>query len=143
MAFFGQKDFQQLAVIRELVRQTGSKVDIITCPIIRENDGLAMSSRNSLLEPEIRKNSPVIYRTISRAAAMISEYDIPAIREYVFQSINAIPGFAVEYFEIADDAELIPLENKKGIRNDRKYFGCIAVKAGKVRLIDNIEIRLA
>ena len=65
IAFFGQKDFQQLAVIKELVRQTGSKVRIIGCPIIREKDGLAMSSRNMLLEPEIRKNAPVIFRTIS------------------------------------------------------------------------------
>ena len=65
IAFFGMKDFQQLAVIKELVRQTGNKVKITGCPIIRENDGLAMSSRNRLLEPDIRKNASVIFRTIS------------------------------------------------------------------------------
>ena len=80
IAFFGLKDFQQLAVIKELVRQTDNKVKIIACPIIREKDGLAMSSRNRLLEPEIRKNAPVIFKTISAASEMISENDIPEIR---------------------------------------------------------------
>jgi pantoate--beta-alanine ligase len=79
IAIFGMKDFQQLAVIRELVRQTGNKVKITGNPIIRENDGLAMSSRNMLLDPEIRKHAAIIYKTISSASAMISEHDIPEI----------------------------------------------------------------
>ena len=140
LAIFGQKDFQQLAVIRELVRQTRDKVKIIAHPIIRENDGLAMSSRNQLLEPEVRKNAPVIFKTISAAAEMISYHDIPEIKDFVIRMINSVPGFFVEYFEIADDEKLMPVNFRKEMKKDKKYFGCIAVKAGKIRLIDNIEI---
>ena len=92
IAFFGMKDFQQLAVIKELVRQTASKVKITGCPIIREKDGLAMSSRNTLLEPDIRKNAPVIFRTISTASSMIREYDIAEIKSFVKETINKVPG---------------------------------------------------
>jgi pantoate--beta-alanine ligase len=142
VAFFGLKDFQQLAVIKELVRQTGNKVKITGRPIIRENDGLAMSSRNRLLEPEIRKNAQVIFKTISSASSMIAEYDIAEIKSYVKDTINRIPGFAVEYYDIVDDTELIPVAEKSGMRPGKRYFGCIAVKAGTIRLIDNVEIGL-
>ena len=142
IAFFGIKDFQQLAVIRELVRQTGNKVRIIGSPIIRENDGLAMSSRNTLLKPEIRKNAPVIFRTISLASSMIGKYDIAEIKSYVEDAINQIPGFEVEYYDIVDDTELIPIKVKTEMEAGKRYFGCIAVKAGGIRLIDNVEIRL-
>jgi pantoate--beta-alanine ligase len=142
IAFFGMKDFQQLAVIKELVRQTASKVKITGCPIIREKDGLAMSSRNTLLEPDIRKNAPVIFRTISTASSMITEYDIAEIKSYVKETINKIPGFDVEYYDIADDTELIPVTVKSEMKPGRRYFGCIAVKAGRIRLIDNVEIEL-
>jgi pantoate--beta-alanine ligase len=141
-AYFGQKDFQQLAVVKELVRQTGLKVKIIGNPIIRENDGLAMSSRNRLLKPEIRKNASVIFRTISMVSEKLKEHEISEIKKWVEDAINSVPGFRVEYFEIADDAELIPLSGKSGISSKRKYFACIAVKAGDIRLIDNIEIAL-
>jgi len=141
-AWFGLKDFQQLAVIRELVRQTGSKVRIIGSHIIREEDGLAMSSRNRLLEPSIRKNAAIIYKTISAASEMTGDHDITFIKEYVRKSIGKINGFEVEYFEIVDDTELIPLDTLDEIKKGVRYFGCIAVKAGKIRLIDNIEIPL-
>jgi pantoate--beta-alanine ligase len=140
IAFFGQKDFQQLAVIKDLIRQTGSKISIIGNPIIREDDGLAMSSRNTLLEPDIRKNAPVIFKTISAAALMIKEKEIPEIKMYVSEKIGRVQGFEVEYFEIVDDIELIPVNSGNQFKRGRKYFGCIAVRAGKVRLIDNIEI---
>jgi pantoate--beta-alanine ligase len=142
IAIFGQKDFQQLAVIKELVRQTGDKVKIIAHPIIREKDGLAMSSRNMLLEPEIRKNAPVIFKTISAASKMIPDHDIPEIKTFVEKQINNVPGFDIEYFDIADDTELEPVSFKKEMQKDKRYFGCIAVRAGKIRLIDNIEIGL-
>jgi pantoate--beta-alanine ligase len=142
IAIFGQKDFQQLAVIKELVRQTGVNVKIIAHPIIREKDGLAMSSRNMLLEPEIRKNAPVIFKTLSAAAEMISGNDIPEIKAFVEKQINNVPGFQVEYFDIADDTELNPVTSRNEMKKDKKYYGCIAVKAGKIRLIDNIEIGL-
>ena len=142
IAFFGQKDFQQLAVIKELVRQTGDKVRIVGCPIIRENDGLAMSSRNRLLEPEIRKNAGIIFSTISAASDMLRTNEIAPIKKYVNETIESVKGFKLEYFEIADEVELIPVTDKAGIKKGKRYYGCIAVKAGKIRLIDNIEIQL-
>ncbi len=142
MAFFGQKDFQQLAVIKELVRQTGSKVKIIGNPIIREDDGLAMSSRNRLLDPEIRKKAGRIYSTISAAANMINDHDIPYLVAYVVKNIEKSEGFKVEYFEIVDDLELRPVAARCEMKKEKRYYGCIAVKAGKIRLIDNIEIPL-
>jgi pantoate--beta-alanine ligase len=142
MAFFGQKDFQQLAVVKALVKQTGDKVKIIGNPIIRENDGLAMSSRNRLLDPGIRKHASIIFKTLSSVSTIIGKYDIPEIKSYIAEAVNKIPGFNVEYFEIVDDTELIPLTGKADVRKGKKYYGCIAVQAGKIRLIDNIEIRL-
>ena len=142
IAIFGMKDFQQLAVIKELVRQTGNKVKIIGHPIIRETDGLAMSSRNRLLEPDIRRDAAIIYKTISAASLMIAEYDIPEIKSFVENNINHINGFKVEYFEIVDDRELVPVNIKDEMKQGKKYFGCIAVRAGNIRLIDNIEIGL-
>ena len=142
IACFGRKDFQQLTIVRELVRQTGGKVRIISCPIIREKDGLAMSSRNQLLEPEIRKNAAIIYSTLSAVTKMALTREIAEIKEYVKTNINRIPHFRVEYFEIVDDVELVPIIQKSEIEKSRNYFGCIAVIAGKIRLIDNIEISL-
>lgn len=142
IAFFGMKDFQQLAVIKELVKQTKRKVKVIGNPIIRENDGLAMSSRNILLNPEIRRNAPIIYKTISAASEMISGNDIPSIKSFVENSINSVHEFKVEYFEIVDDTELIPVNIRAEMKPGKRYFGCIAVQAGKIRLIDNIEFGL-
>lgn len=142
IAWFGLKDFQQLAVIKALVKQTGSKVRIIGNPIIREKDGLAMSSRNCLLEPEIRIHAGIIYKTISAITEMAKNTDIPEIKSFVTGSINKVPGFNVEYFDIVDDDELIPLATRTDLKKGKLYFGCIAVKAGKIRLIDNIKIGL-
>ncbi len=139
-AFFGQKDFQQLAVIKELVKQTGSKVEIIGNPIIREADGLAMSSRNRRLEPELRTRAGIIYSALSDAAGMIRNHDIPAIREHVVKKIENAGGFIVEYFEIADNIELKPVHTKTALEKGKRYYGCIAVKAGSIRLIDNVEV---
>jgi pantoate--beta-alanine ligase len=142
IAIFGMKDFQQFAMIKELVKQTGNKIKIIGGPIIRENDGLAMSSRNRLLEPAIRKHAAIIFKTISSASAMITKHDIPEIKFFVENSIGKVKGFKVEYFEIVDDDELIPVNKKEEIRKEKGYHGCIAVRAGEIRLIDNIEFRL-
>ena len=73
---------------------------------------------------------------------MIRDYDIPEIKSFVIKTINKVPGFDVEYFDIADDTELIPVSSKSEMKSGKRYFGCIAVKAGKIRLIDNIEIGL-
>jgi pantoate--beta-alanine ligase len=142
IAIFGIKDFQQLAVIKELVKQTGSRIRIEGSPIIRETDGLAMSSRNRLLEPVIRENASVIYRTLREAVSMMHQHDLAEIKSYVNNKINSVQGFSVEYFDIVDDTELIPVYSKSGMNSAKRYFGCIAVKAGAIRLIDNIEIGL-
>jgi pantoate--beta-alanine ligase len=142
LAFFGMKDFQQLAVIKKLVLQMNNKVRIIPCPIVRETDGLAMSSRNRLLEIEIRKRAPVIFNTLSAASSMIRDNDITEIRKFVENNINNTLGFALEYFEIVDDTELIPVGRKGEMTSEKQYYGCIAVKAGKIRLIDNVRIGL-
>jgi pantoate--beta-alanine ligase len=142
IAYFGQKDFQQVAVIRELVRQLNYHITISSNPIIREPDGLAMSSRDRLLEPGIRKAAPIIFKTISEAAQMISEKDISEIKKYVADNINKRDGLEVEYFEIADNIQLMTVESRKEMKKGKKYYGCIAVKAGKIRLIDNVEFPL-
>jgi pantoate--beta-alanine ligase len=139
-AYFGLKDFQQVAIIRELVRQTGCRIRIISCPIVRESDGLAISSRNQLLEKDLRKRAGIIFQTISEAAEMASGSEITVLKEFVKTRINNAEGFSVEYFEIVDDIDLIPLNSVSEVRRGVNYFGCIAVKAGKIRLIDNIEI---
>jgi pantoate--beta-alanine ligase len=141
-AFFGIKDFQQLAVVRELVRQTGDKVSIISNPIVREPDGLAMSSRNRFLEPEIRESAGIIFKTLSSATEMLAYMDIPELKTWIIKTIEGIKGFSIEYFEIVDDRELIPVEKKSGLIQGKHYFGCIALRAGKIRLIDNIEFQL-
>jgi len=141
-AYFGMKDFQQVAVIRELVNQNKYKIKISGKPIIREPDGLAMSSRNKLLEPKERKKAPVIFNTISAASGMLKRYDIDEIKEFVSRKIEKSENFHVEYFEIVDDRELIPVNKKSQMKKEKHYFGCIAVKAGKIRLIDNIEFPL-
>jgi pantoate--beta-alanine ligase len=142
IAFFGQKDFQQLAIIKELVRQTGTRPEIIGCPIKREHDGLAMSSRNLLLTPDIRKNAGIIFNTIAKARLMIREKEVDEVKEFVFRNINQVKGFKTEYFEIVDYERLIPVTNRNLIKKDSKYYGCVAAYAGTIRLIDNIEISL-
>jgi len=141
-AYFGQKDFQQLAVIKKLVRQTGLNIKIIGNPIIREEDGLAMSSRNRLLEPAKRLEAGIIFKAISTASVMIRDHDIDEIKKYVKETIEKSPGFEVEYFEIVDENEFRPLETLAEKEEGVSYYGCVAVNTGKIRLIDNIEIPL-
>lgn len=142
VAFFGLKDFQQIAVIKELVRQCNYKVKIVGNPVIREPDGLAMSSRNRLLEPEIRKRVPLIYKTICSATGMIHKNSISEIKNYVRKTIEQANDLHVEYFEIVDDTNLIPVNARHEMKKENHYYGCIAVQAGKIRLIDNIEFPL-
>jgi len=141
-AFFGQKDFQQVAIIKELVKQLHLPVKIIPCPIIREPDGLAMSSRNRRLLPEHRRDAGKVYKTLLHAAEMSASKDIREIKKYVTETINTIPGFRIEYFEIVESLTLVSVNNKNEIQPGCRYFGCIALYAGEIRLIDNIELKL-
>jgi pantoate--beta-alanine ligase len=142
LAYFGLKDLQQLAVIKELVRQTGSRIKVKGMPIIREPDGLAMSSRNMLLDTYSRENAPAIYRTLSEVSEKLKTHDIKETREFVINKISSLRDFNVEYFEIADEERLMPVRSKAELIPGMTYYGCIAVRAGKIRLIDNIRIQL-
>jgi pantoate--beta-alanine ligase len=135
-ACFGQKDFQQLAVIRQLVKLTGSDIEIISCPIIREKDGLAMSSRNQLLSPEERIHAAKISGILFRSRELSKTMDVGKLTHWVIKEINTDPFLEVEYFQVADSLTLMPVENWK---QPGEKQGCVAVKVGRVRLIDNIK----
>jgi len=141
-AFFGQKDFQQLAIIRELARRYFPGIQIISCPIIRESDGLAMSSRNRRLLPEHRSKAGIIYETLKKASEMAHDKSIAELKTFVTRQIEQTPGFRIEYFEIADEMSLSPIYSKEEILENRHYYGCIALFAGEIRLIDNMEFTL-
>ncbi len=135
-AYFGLKDFQQLAIIRELVRQLKLPVTIIPCEIVREPDGLAMSSRNTLLSPECRKAAPLIRKTLLKANELKQDKSVQELKNFVIAEIDSNPYLKVEYFEIINETNLLPVNlwSEPGGK-----VGCIAVFAGSVRLIDNIK----
>ena len=134
-AYFGEKDFQQIAVIRAMVKQIGSPVEIIACPIVREEDGLALSSRNVRLSPEERAEAPNIYRILKESTAWTQELTPAELIQHVTEKINAIPTLRVEYFEIVDTDSL---QSIKAWSDSPRPHGCITVYCGDVRLIDNI-----
>ena len=134
-AFFGEKDFQQLAIIRELTKRYYSNIEIVACPIIREEDGLAMSSRNKLLSQYIRKKSAKISQTLFESIIFANSNDVNQTKKFVVDRINAVDWLRVEYFEIVDGYTLQSV-NKW---SECDYLvGCIAVYADDVRLIDNV-----
>lgn len=134
-AFFGQKDFQQLAIINEMVRKLDLKVEIIPCPIIREADGLAMSSRNMLLSPEQRKNAVHISATLFEALNKAKTLSVEQLTQWVIDQVNQNEYLNTEYFEIVNSQTLLPV---KSWNENCTKVGCIAVHCGKIRLIDNI-----
>lgn len=137
-AYFGEKDFQQLAIIREMVRQLNLSVQIVGCPIVREEDGMALSSRNTLLSKSERKTAANISRTLFASRSYAHSHSIEDTRKYVVDTINAVEGLEVEYFEIVDGYTLQPMS----MWGSCDYVvGCITVHCGKVRLIDNIKYR--
>lgn len=134
-AFFGLKDFQQLAVINEMVRKLNLPVEIVPCPIVREPDGLAMSSRNMLLSPEQRKNAAHISATLFEARNKTSQFSVKELCEWVVCQIDKNEYLETEYFEIVDS---VSLQTIKSWNDPCSKVGCIAVHCGKVRLIDNV-----
>ena len=134
-AYFGEKDFQQIAVIRAMVRLIGSPVEIIACPIVREADGLALSSRNVRLSTEERREAPQIYRILSESRSWAKDMSPQQVIERVTEQINAVPHLRVEYFEIVDTDSLQPIASWS---DSPAPHGCITVYCGEVRLIDNI-----
>jgi pantoate--beta-alanine ligase len=134
-AYFGEKDFQQLAIIRAMVKQLQLPVEIIVHPIVREPDGLAMSSRNTRLSPELRKNAVAISKALFASRNEKNRLSVADLKRAVIEEINAVPGLETEYFEIVDGNSLQAVSDWK---DSAFVVGCIAVYAGAVRLIDNI-----
>jgi pantoate--beta-alanine ligase len=135
-AYFGMKDFQQLAIIKRLVADYQYPVEIIACPTIREPDGLALSSRNKRLSPDERQHAALISKTLFWAQQTASSMQITELKKAVTDTINNDPFLKVEYFEIVNDLTLQPI---KTWQDAGGKVGCIAVNVGKVRLIDNIN----
>lgn len=136
-AYFGEKDFQQIAVIRRMACIEGfDSIEIVSCPIKRENDGLAMSSRNVRLTPENRKAAPAIHRILSESVNKASASSVAEVTESVIKQINAVDGLEVEYYQIVDSDTMQPITDWNATR---QAVGCVTVYAGDVRLIDNIK----
>jgi pantoate--beta-alanine ligase len=134
-AYFGEKDFQQLAIIREMVKQLNFQIEIKPCQIVREADGLAMSSRNRRLTPEEREKAPKIAQYLSKSLNFGLRNSVQETLEFVTIGLSTDPTFKLDYFEIVDGYTLQPIADWK----DSNYIvGCIAVYCGPIRLIDNI-----
>lgn len=137
-AYFGEKDFQQLAIVKDMVRQLQMPVNIIGMPIVRESSGLAMSSRNQRLSEEQKKNASEVYKVLNESKLMIDKFIPYELINYVSESINKVSGLKVEYFQIVDGDNLQPVTSW----SDSDYIvGCIALFCGEVRLIDNIRYK--
>lgn len=136
-AYFGLKDFQQLAIIKEMVSQLKLPVEIVPCPIVREESGLAMSSRNELLTAEERINAAVISKTLFEANKPFEQKSVRELAEWISETINKNPYLTVEYVEIVDNRQLQPV---KSWDDEGEKVCCVAVFCGKVRLIDNVVL---
>ena len=139
-AYFGEKDWQQIAVIKAMVRHLQLSVQIVECPIVRDDDGLARSSRNTLLAPDERAIAPNIYKVLKESVTFAKKHSLKETHQYVVDSINAIKGLEVEYFSIVDGNTLQDLAEWE----DSPYVvGCITVYCGKtpIRLIDHIKYK--
>ena len=134
-AYFGEKDFQQLLIIKSLLKQKSLKVKIISCPTVRENDGLAMSSRNKLLNKKERKTATVLYRTLLEAKRLMNSSKPPEIEKTISTKFSNIKDIDLLYFKILTDGSFSDLKNLKSKENVRAFIAC---NIGNVRLIDNM-----
>lgn len=137
-AYFGEKDFQQIAVIRKMVQLCGFDINIIDCPIKREDDGLAMSSRNVRLSASQRAVAPIIHKVLAESVDMKKNHTLEEAKKYVVDTINAVDEMEVEYYEVVDPLTMQPIERWEDAVNGSPV-GCITVYCGPVRLIDNIK----
>ncbi len=139
-AYFGEKDWQQIAVIKALVRYLGLKLQIVECETVREGDGLAKSSRNTLLSADERKIAPKIYEALESSKEYAKTHTVQETHDKVVDDINSVDGLEVEYFSIVDGNTLLDVNNW----DDSDYIaGCITVYCGKtpIRLIDHITYK--
>lgn len=139
-AYFGEKDWQQIAVVKRLVDFINMNIEIVECPIVRDEDGLAKSSRNSLLSADERAIAPNIYKVLKSSTSEAGKMSVQQLHDKVVADINAIEGLEVEYFDIVDGNTLLPVQSW----DDTPYVvGCITVYCGKtpIRLIDHIKYK--
>ena len=136
-AYFGEKDFQQLQIIKKLLKRLSLPIAIIGCPIVRESNGLAMSSRNQRLPERLRNEAAFIYKTLKEAKAQFGTKSATHIVNWASDRFEAHPEFKLEYFSIVNAKNLKPVKRK---RKGQKYRAFIAVYLGGVRLIDNIAL---
>ena len=135
-AYFGQKDLQQVAVVRRLIRDLGFPIELVRCPTVREFDGLAMSSRNRNLTPTERKQASLLFRALTQAQQMLTQGDSPAqAKSAVMEMVNAEPSFRLEYVEVVNADTLQPAHE---VLAPGQTAICLAAHLGKVRLIDNV-----
>jgi len=136
-AYFGEKDFQQLQIVKKMVAKNNLKVTIKGCPIYRDANNLAMSSRNALLSPKEKQEASIIYKTLVDAKARFQTNSAETVTKWVKKSFEKNPDFKLEYFQIADETALLPCLRKN---KDKKYRAFIAVFVNNVRLIDTISL---
>ena len=136
-AYFGEKDFQQLQIVKKLVSKHNIPVEVIGCPIHREANGLAMSSRNERLSESTREKAAVIYQILNTAKDFFQNHSAEETTTFVENEFEKHPEFQLEYFEIADEATLLPVSEKE---SNKKYRGFIAIFIENIRLIDNISL---
>ncbi|MFV8358712.1 pantoate--beta-alanine ligase [Flavobacterium sp. LS1P3] len=136
-AYFGEKDFQQLQIVKKMVAKNHLKVNVIGCPIYRESNNLAMSSRNERLSTEERNEAAIIYQTLTAVKEKFATNNTTSISEWVQKSFNKNKRFTLEYFVIADEATLLPCTRKN---KNKKYRAFIAVLVNNIRLIDTISL---
>ena len=137
-AYFGEKDFQQIAVIKAMVKQLNLDVEIVECPIIRGEDGLALSSRNTLLDEAHRAAAPHIYEVISQCAKKSAELTPAELTDWVVAEVEKNPCLKVIYFQAVD---ALSMQQVATWQESERVQGCIAVQAGQIRLIDNVRIK--
>ena len=137
-AYFGEKDFQQIAVIKAMVEQLGLEVEIVECPIIRDTDGLALSSRNTLLDEAHRAAAPHIYEVLKQCAEKSAELTPAELTAWVTAEVEQNPLLKVIYFQAVDALSMQQVESWE---HSPRVQGCIAVQAGEIRLIDNVKIK--
>ena len=137
-AYFGEKDFQQIAVVKAMVKQLNMGVEIVECPIIRDADGLALSSRNTLLTPAHRTAAPHIYEVISQCANKAKELSPAELTAWVTEQVEANELLKVIYFQAVD---ALTMQQVTAWNESERVQGCIAVQAGEIRLIDNVKIK--
>lgn len=135
-AYFGEKDFQQIAVIRRMASLEAFDIDIVSCPIKREDDGLALSSRNTRLTPQQRAIAPAIHRILTESLDWAKSMTVDEVKKRVTEEIDAVDGLRTEYYEIVDHLTMQPVSDWSATELP---VGCVTVYCGDVRLIDNIK----